>query len=340
MLNRGGVCARATGALAWLGLASVGFAVDEPAGPVGVVTGVEGIDVELRRTGTPAQFVLLGQPLLRGDEIRVPADQSAMIFLSAARTVLQIRENSVVALRSSAAGLDVRLANGLLRVLRVPVLPGQAAGPSLTVSTPLGRSEMVAGVLEVAHQTGETAGASRSVFTLLAKQTESAKRTDTRTTVHRIDGTQATPLPAGSQVTVTPTDPIAPATALTAATRPTASWSAGLPLSAARMHRLRVADDFRNDLVQRTALAAALAAPVGVSRPTPQSIIDQPAVQPPGPTQATRIIAPGTSRASRGPVGGSINQLAQENLSNLLGFVPGRGPVPTAGPNSLIEARR
>jgi hypothetical protein len=333
MLMFGRFRAQSLVVLVGLGLCSSGTAGVEPTGPVGTVTGVVGFDVELRRPGVPNQFVLLGQPLLPDDEIYVPSGHSAMVFLPTARSVLQINENSVAAFRNTSTGLEVRLANGVLRVLRSDATGPAPANSGLAAATPLGRCAMVAGVLEIAHRTGETAGASRSVFRL------SSGDADDGTTVERIDGSQAAALPMDTEMILTPSGSMAPATALPATSRPADTWSADLPYSAARTHRLRVADDFRNDLVQRTALAAALAAPVKVTRPVPQSIIDQPAVQPPGPSQATRVIAPSGRGPQAGPAGGNINQFAQENLSNLLGLVPGRGPVPTAGPNSLIGTR-
>jgi len=311
----------------------VAWAAREPSGPVGFVTGVVGIDVELRRSDMPAQFVQLGLPLRTGDEIHVPAEQSVMLFLPSARTVLQVHENAVVTLRSVPSGFDLRVSRGFVRASSNRVHTDGV----LVVSTPLAQCRMVAAVLEVEHQAGETAGASRSVFAL------STDRTDASATVRRVGSATSAPLSAGRRMVVAPGKALGPASAEpseNAPFLPEADWGRKLPLSAARTHRLRVVDNFRNDMVQRTALAAVLAQPTRVAREAPQSIVDQPAVQPPGPTQVTRITTPTVSSAPTFLVDSGVNQLARQNLTNLLGLVPGRGPTPTGGPNSLINAQR
>ena len=303
----------------------------ESDGPLGMVTGVIGIDVELRRPDQPPQFVQLGLPLLGGDEIFVPAAQSAMVFLFAAGVVLEIQENSLLELRRAddTHGVQVRLGAGRIRVL----CSNTAAASGMRLSTPLGRCRMVAGVLSVEHRAGETAGASRSTFGLGAEGVRES------TTVARIDGASRVELVPGAIVVVPPKGALQTARPEQALTGPREEWSDALPLAAARIHRLRVAEDVRNDLVQRTALAAALRLPVTRVRRAPQSIIDQPAVQPRGPSQVIRL--PSTTTASRTrPINTLINELARQNVGNIVGLLPGRGPVPTGGPNSLLNARR
>lgn len=312
----------------------VGMAVvrgAESDGPLGMVTGVVGIDVELRRPDQPAQFVQLGLPLLGGDEIFVPAEQSAMVFLPAAGVVLEIQENSLVELRRTddTTGVQIRLGSGRIRAL----CRNTAAASGMRLSTPLGRCPVVAGALSVEHRAGETAGTSRSTFGL------GADGANENTTVARIDGSSRVELRPGAVVVVTPEGALRTARPDPALTGPGDAWSDALPLAAARVHRLRVAEDVRNDLVQRTALAAALRLPATRVRRAPQSIIDQPAVQPRGPSQVIRL--PSTPMVSRTrPIDTLVNQLARQNVRNLVGLLPGRGPVPTGGPNSLLNARR